>query len=155
MFMRFNTADLVRIPCRFIKERWGQMPNGQKPKTKSQMTKRTTYAWRDRHPEKIKERWCQNTNGQQPEHKWPWNPIQWPKNAELSKNLPLGLKPPLVCVIRWENWLWFCVCFRKCFGWARVATDFYFILRKGLKSTAKNLWDFSWVRGVDYRKGRY
>ena len=32
---------------------------------------------------------------------------------------------------------------------------FYFILRKGLKSTAKTFEMFSWVRGVDYEKGRY
>ena len=36
VFVRFNTADLDRIPCRFIKERWGQKANGQKPKAKSQ-----------------------------------------------------------------------------------------------------------------------
>ena len=33
--------------------------------------------------------------------------------------------------------------------------NFYFILRKGLKSTTKTFEMFSWVRGVDYRKGRY
>ena len=49
----------------------------------------------------------------------------------------------------------FAFCVRKCFGLARVATDFLFYPKERSKSTGKTFEMLSWVRGVDYRKGRY
>ena len=49
----------------------------------------------------------------------------------------------------------FCVCVCKCFGLARVTTDFLFYPKQRSKSTGKTFKMFSWVRGVDYEKGRY
>ena len=55
-----------------------------------------------------------------------------------------------------EELTWdFAFCVRKCFGLVRVATDFLFYPKERLKSTGKTPEMFSWVRGVDYRNGRY
>ena len=68
------------------------------------------------------------------------------------------------CSRRWGGicWVWyggrtdlrFCVCVRKCFGLARVANEFLFYPKERSKSTGKTFEIFSWVRGVDYEKGR-
>ena len=51
----------------------------------------------------------------------------------------------LTCVLR--------LCLQM-FGLARVATDFLFYPKEWSKSTGKTFEMFSWVRGVDYEKGR-
>ena len=80
-------------------------------------------------------------------------------NGDLSpKVTPLLNQSPTESPVLWYGGrtdLGFCVCVCKCFGLARVATDFLFYPKERLKSTAKTFVIFSWVRGVDYRKGRY
>ena len=68
VFMRFNTADLDRIPCRFIKERWGQNTNGQnKQLTHIPIRGKTDILRRLRNVEaKTQVAKSQNTNGQNP-----------------------------------------------------------------------------------------
>ena len=49
----------------------------------------------------------------------------------------------------------FCVRIRICAVEQESPPTFYFILKERLKSTGKTFEMFSWVRGVDYEKGRY
>ena len=84
-------------------------------------------------------------------------PKQWPLHKILSKN---HTKHNFKTKMFWKVWyggrtdLRFCVCVRKCFRLARVATDFLFYPKERSKSTGKTFEMFSWVRGVDYEKGR-
>ena len=74
------------------------------------------------------------------------------------KVTPLLKESPAESPVLWYDGrtdLGFTFFFRKCFGWARVSIDFLFYPKERLKSTAKTFEMFSWVRGVDYRKGRY
>ena len=76
--------------------------------------------------------------------------VHFPMGSTCGNMTRLITKCDTVGELTWG----FAFVFAKCFGLARVATDSLFYPKEGSKSTGKTFEIFSWVRGVDYEKGR-
>ena len=89
-----------------------------------------------------------------------WDRTRWTDNQGRNNRLAMVLNlyrsriTKTWCDTVGELTWRFCIC-SQMLRLARVATDFYFIQKERWKSTWKTSEMFSWVRGVDYEKGRY